>query len=230
MEHALCIDGGTAWMPTEDRTREALHRLERQAAVGQLTGGAAHEFNNLMTIVLGNVEFLERELRTSDPKVARYLSFLRIAAQRGTKLSSQLLAFSGRRAAPPEPINLNETVQELAELMRTALSQEIRLDLQPSLWLVRDDPALVERQIFALAARDARSETLCFETTNVRKGPPQRDGDLAAGPYVMIAVHDGETVTPDMLREADDFARTRGGGAQADGTSVRLYLPALADI
>ena len=216
-------------MPTEDRTPEVLHRLERQAAVGQLTGGAAHEFNNLMTIVLGNVEFLERELRTTDPKIARYLSFLRIAAQRGTKLSSQLLAFSGRRAAPPEPINLNETVEELAELMRTALSLEIRLDLQPGLWLVRDDPALVERQIFALAAREGRTETLCFQTANVRKGPPQGDGEPEAGAYVMIAVHDGEGIGPDKVREAVDFTKPRGGGASADGTALRLYLPAVSD-
>jgi hypothetical protein len=229
------MDGGTAPALNDDCADDVLHRLERLAAVGRLTSGAAHEFNNLMTIVLGNVEFLERELKAGDARIARYLSFLRIAAERGTRLSSQLLSFSARRTAPPEPISLNETIEDLTALMRTALSADIKLDLQQDLWLVRDDPALVEMMVFGLAAGNRRDGALSFDTANVKHDAAHKPDGLAPGDYVMIAIHDSAAISAQRIHEAREFAQARQGGVHAErvppaGTTVRIYLPKDSDV
>src|SRR5262249_47338952 len=82
-----------------ERVESTLHQMQRLEAVGQLTSGVAHDFNNLLTVVLGNITFIERHFRGAgaDQNIQQRLSYMRAAAERGAKLTAQLLAFSRRQ-------------------------------------------------------------------------------------------------------------------------------------
>ena len=90
----------------------ALRQMQRLEAVGQLTSGVAHDFNNLLTVVLGNISFVERALAKLgvDGKISERLNYMRIAAERGAKLTAQMLAFSRRQKLEPKTVDLNEAV------------------------------------------------------------------------------------------------------------------------
>ena len=84
--------------------------MQRLEAVGQLTSGVAHDFNNLLTVVLGNIRFLDRELTAAgvDGKMKQRLGHMRVAAERGAKLTDQMLTFSRRQRLEPRALDLNE--------------------------------------------------------------------------------------------------------------------------
>lgn len=102
------------------KVEQTLRQMQRLEAVGQLTSGVAHDFNNLLTVILGNLTFLEREPSQS-PTDKRRLAHMRAAAERGAQLTAQLLAFSRRQRLEPKPINLNETVEGMSDLLRSTM-------------------------------------------------------------------------------------------------------------
>jgi signal transduction histidine kinase/CheY-like chemotaxis protein len=189
-----------------ERVQTTLQQMQRLEAVGQLTSGVAHDFNNLLTVVLGNLRFLERSLSKGDPKLVQRLSFMRTAAERGAKLTHQLLAFSRRQRLEPKLLDLNEAIESLGDLMRSTMggSIEIETRLGKGLWPALVDPTQLELVVLNLAinARDAMKVggTVFVETDNVRLGPPLRPEDPPEGEYVMIAVKDNGTgMTEDVL-------------------------------
>src|SRR5215469_6809326 len=103
------------------RIEDQLHQAQKLEAVGQLTGGIAHDFNNLLTTIHGNLELLTARLGPDDQSSARQISAARTAAERGTRLTTQLLAFSRQQRMAPEPVDLNRIVTGMHGLLQSAV-------------------------------------------------------------------------------------------------------------
>ncbi|WP_375409887.1 response regulator [uncultured Methylobacterium sp.] len=224
-----------------EKAQAALRQAQRLEAVGQLTSGVAHDFNNLLTVIAGNIGFLERAV--SDDRSRRRLDMMRGAAERGAKLTAQLLAFSRRQRLEAKPVDLNHTVASMRDLLQSSIGGSIRIEtvLQPDLWPAMVDPTQIELIILNLAinARDAMEVggSLSVETGNVVLPAPTQPTDPAKGEYVMVAVSDtGTGITADVLdRVFEPFFTTKevgkGSGlglaqvlgfAQQSGGGVRI--------
>jgi signal transduction histidine kinase/ActR/RegA family two-component response regulator len=194
-----------------ERVEATLQQMQRLEAVGQLTSGVAHDFNNLLTVVLGNVEFIEKKDQSSlsDPTLKQRLSHMRLAAERGAKLTSQLLAFSRRQHLDPKPVDLNDALAQMSDLLQSSLggSVQIKTIFRPGLWHALVDPSQIELVVLNLAinARDASpiGSTITLETGNATLGPPEKPEEPSAGDYVMVAVSDnGSGMTKEVLAKA----------------------------
>jgi signal transduction histidine kinase len=199
-----------------ERVEEALRQAQRLEAVGQLTSGVAHDFNNLLTVISGNIEFLERAV--SDERSKRRLQMMRGAADRGARLTAQLLAFSRRQRLEPTPVELNQTVASMRDLLQSSIGGAVRIEmtLQPDLWSALVDATQIELVILNLAinARDAMAVGGCLtiETANVGlTQAPARPEEPAPGEYVMLAVSDtGTGIAPEVLaRVFEPFFTTK---------------------
>jgi len=201
-----------------EKAQSALRQAQRLEAVGQLTSGVAHDFNNLLTVVLGNVRQLQKG--QVDPKTQRRLEMMAEAAERGAKLTSQMLAFSRRQKLEPKPVDLNETVISMRDLLQSTMGGSVRLEtvLHPNLWPAMIDPTQIELVILNLAinARDAMEVGggLAIETANVTLGPSRRPEEPGEGDYVMLAVSDtGSGMTEEVLAKAfEPFFTTKEVG------------------
>ena len=227
-----------------ERVEATLQQMQRLETIGQLTSGVAHDFNNLLTVILGNTAFLERQLRaTADAKLAMRLANMRTAAERGAKLTTQLLAFSRKQYLAPAALDLNDTVHGMADLLQTTLGGGIRIEesLAEELWPAFADPTQIELVILNLAinARDAMEAggTLSITTQNVTLGPGEKPEEPLFGEYVAVAVRDsGVGMSAEVRKKAfEPFFTTkelgRGSGlglsqvlgfAKQSGGGVRL--------
>src|ERR1043165_3187602 len=116
-------------MEERERVEATLRQMQRLEAVGQLTSGVAHDFNNLLTVVLGNIHFLERDLKTAgvEGKPLQRLSFMREAAERGARLTDQMLSFSRRQRLQPKALDFNETVASMRDLLQSTMGGSVRI-------------------------------------------------------------------------------------------------------
>jgi signal transduction histidine kinase/ActR/RegA family two-component response regulator len=203
------------------RVESTLRQMQRLEAIGQLTSGVAHDFNNLLTVVLGNIGFLEKTSFTSnDFKLQQRLSHIRLATERGAKLTSQLLAFSRRQRLEPKPFDVNESLENMYNLLQSTLGGGITINtqFQAGIWLALADPDQIELVVLNLAinARDAMNGkgTVTIETSNATVGPPERPEEPTAGNYVMIGVSDtGSGMTKEVLAKAfEPFFTTKEVG------------------
>jgi signal transduction histidine kinase len=199
-----------------EKAEGALRQAQRLEAVGQLTSGVAHDFNNLLTVILGNLRYLERSL-TGDEH-GRRLAMMRTAAERGAKLTGQLLAFSRRQRLAPSIIDLNETVRSMRDLIASTMGGTIliKIDLEPDLWRAMVDPTQIELVILNLAinARDAMPAggTLTVSTANVRWDRPEGPEEPSRGEFVCVTVADsGHGMSPEVrARVFEPFFTTKG--------------------
>jgi signal transduction histidine kinase/ActR/RegA family two-component response regulator len=181
-----------------ERVESTLRQMQRLEAVGQLTSGVAHDFNNLLTVVLGNIGFVEKGLAAAgvDGKLAQRLGYMRAAAERGAKLTDQLLSFSRRQRLEPKPLDLNDTVAGMRDLLQSTMGGSIRIDtkLGHGLWPAMVDPTQLELAVLNLAinARDAMQVGGCLAvaTANVTLAPAMYPEEPPAGDYVAICVTD----------------------------------------
>jgi signal transduction histidine kinase len=201
-----------------ERVETVLRQAQRLEAVGQLTSGVAHDFNNLLMVVLGNIRQMQKALE--DPTIQRRLAMMAQAAERGAQLTAQMLAFSRRQKLEPRPVDLNETVQGMRDLLQATMGGSVRIDtvLQPKLWAAMIDPTQIELVILNLAinARDAMEVggSLTVETANVTLDAPVRPEEPAAGDYVMVAVTDtGSGMSEEVLAKVfEPFFTTKEVG------------------
>jgi len=235
-----------AQIEEREKVEATLRQMQRLEAIGQLTSGVAHDFNNLLTVVLGNIEMVERGLEDTgvDGNLMQRLGYMRSAAERGAKLTDQLLAFSRRQRLEPKPLDLNEVVAGMRDLLQSTMGGSIRIDtrLAASLWPAMVDPTQLELAVLNLAinARDAMGVggSLQVETANVRLSDPVFPEEPPAGEYVSICVSDnGAGMSEEVRRKAFEpffttkeigkgsglglsqvlgFAKQSGGGVRID--------------
>jgi signal transduction histidine kinase len=174
-----------------------LLQSQKMEAVGRLAGGLAHDFNNYLTVILGNADWLIEELPKDSPLMAR-INEINGAAERSAALTRQLLAFSRKQVFQPRVIDPSQLLLDLDRMLRRLLGEDIELATIRSAdaGRVRADPAQLETAIFNLAvnARDAmpRGGKLTLETGEVyfdAESAAQHPG-LVPGRFVMIAVTD----------------------------------------
>ncbi len=217
------------------RLEEHLRQSQKMEALGQLTGGVAHDFNNMLTLVLGGLDTIGRQLghlpdSPATARIARAKDMALQGVQRAHVLTNRLLAFSRRQALAPQPVNANKLIGGLYDMLRRTLGEPIALDtiLGDKLWNAFVDPNQLENALINLAvnARDAmpRGGRLTIETANcfldaVHVGAlPER---IEPGEYVMIAVADtGVGMDEDTrMRAFDPFFTTKEIGK---GTGLGL--------
>ena len=216
-----------------ERVEATLHQMQRLEAVGQLTSGVAHDFNNLLSVILGNVSFLERTALPAlgDAKNRQRLDHIRLAAERGAKLTGQLLAFSRRQWLEPSAVNLNETVSAMHDLLQSSLGGSIQLDtrLHEALWPALVDRTQIEMVILNLAinARDAMESggRLTITTNNVALEESATSHEPLSGNYVALEVTDtGTGMSPEVLAKAfEPFFTTKGAGLGSGLGLAQVY-------
>ncbi|MGN6574008.1 MAG: response regulator, partial [Pseudolabrys sp.] len=196
-----------AQIEERERVESTLRQMQRLEAVGQLTSGVAHDFNNLLTVVLGNIGFIERALDKAniDGRTTQRLTYMRAAAERGAKLTDQLLSFSRRQRLEPKVLDLNGTIAGMRDLLQSTIGGSVasETDLSDDLWPALVDPTQLDIAVLNLAinARDAMEigGTLKVSTANVRLGAPRAAEEPAPGEYVMICVSDtGGGMSPEV--------------------------------
>jgi PAS domain S-box-containing protein len=212
-----------------ERTQEALFRSQKMEAVGQLTGGLAHDFNNILAIILGNVELLQAYL-PKDPYTDEIVEALVSATLHGKDLTGHLLAFSRRRLLNPQAVDVNVVVAGIVRLLGRTLGATIRVTTSTSTdaGMAYADPAALEAAVLnvALNARDAMPEggSLMIHTSTVKIAEPaQTEEDLAPGLYVHVALEDsGSGMAPAVVARAfEPFFTTKTGGR---GTGLGLSM------
>ncbi len=216
---------------TERRTLEqAFRQSQRVAAVGQFVGGVVHDFNNLLTIILGSCDLLRSDELLTD--FARStIGDIREAARRATSLTRQLLAFSRKQAMTPLVLDLNEILKDLNKMLMRLIGENIELsyNLFPAIWPVRLDPGQIEQVVVNLAvnARDAMPSVgkLSIETANVEWSAEDCRGfaERKPGRYVRLVVADsGSGMPPEVqARMFEPFFTTKEAGK---GTGLGLAI------
>jgi PAS domain S-box-containing protein len=187
--------GITRDVTSQKQLEEQLRNAQQLEAIGRLAGGVAHDFNNILGIIIGHGELL---LASNVDETSRNrLEQMSRAAERAASLTQQLLAFSRKQVLQPKVLDLNGTVADVQKMLSRVIGEDIELvtSLHPSLETVKADPGQVEQVLMNLAvnARDAMPHggRLAMETANVQIGAEEARGiDLAPGPYVMLKVSD----------------------------------------
>jgi PAS domain S-box-containing protein len=190
------------------RAEEQVRQAQKMEAVGRLAGGVAHDFNNMMMIIMGFSDFLLTNLERSDPRWSD-ADEIRKAAERAMHLTRQLLGFGRQQLVARHVLSLNEVVSGMERMLRPLLGEDIRLVTRLSVGLggVEADYGQMEQIVMNLAlnARDAMrgGGRLTIETMDIDlpEGYAYRNIgiDIPAGPYVMLLVSDtGQGMTPEI--------------------------------
>jgi two-component system cell cycle sensor histidine kinase/response regulator CckA len=193
---------------TEQRALEAqFAQAQKMQAVGQLAGGVAHDFNNVLQAIIGYSDLLLANHRPTDPSFQDIMQ-IKQNANRAASLVRQLLAFSRRQTLRPQVMQLGESLSDLSLLLKRLLGEHVNLDLRHGrdLWLVKADVNQFEQVIVNLAvnARDAMPDggTVTIRTANVTPEESEKFGHKSMVPadYVLIEVADtGTGIPPDVM-------------------------------
>ncbi len=233
-EKAMTLEKSTERLTLElaerNRLEAQLVQSQKMEAVGQLTGGVAHDFNNILMIILSNIEALQEE-ENIDPKMMKRLDAIAKATDRATALTRSLLAFSRKLPLQPLPTDINDLVVAAGNLLRPTLGAHIEIDsmLADDPWIVNIDRQQFENALINLCinARDAMPSggRLLIETSNVVLDDDYatKTADVTAGSYLMVAVTDtGAGIQPEVLgRVFEPFFTTKEVGK---GTGLGLSM------
>jgi signal transduction histidine kinase/CheY-like chemotaxis protein len=213
-----------------ERAHEQLRQSQKLEAIGQLTGGVAHDFNNVLQVIAGNLQLLQMSV-AGNAEAQKRLETAAFAADRGAKLSSQLLSFARRQPLQPLPTNLGRVLRAMDDLLRRALGESIYIEtiVTGGLWNTLVDPNQLENVVLNLAinARDAMKNggklTLELGNAMLDEHYVSAEPDVPAGQYVQLAVSDtGAGMTPEVLERAfEPFFTTKRDG---EGTGLGLSM------
>jgi len=230
------VEGGhlvRAWAIQRDvservRLEEQLRSIQQLEAIGRLAGGVAHDFNNILSVILGHAQLVQEEGDVSEHTKAG-LGHIRRAAERAASLTQQLLAFSRKQVLQPKVLDLNEIVVDTQKMLSRVIGEDIALvtHLHPSLAGVKADRSQLEQVLMNLAlnARDAMPQggRLKMETANVELDEVFAAENIGTVPghYVLLTVTDtGHGMTPETLEHLfEPFFTTKGPGK---GTGLGL--------
>ena len=240
--------------------QEELLQAQKMEAVGQLAGGVAHDFNNLMHVVMSYAELAGFQVTAESP-VKRHLQMILEAAKRATDVTGQLLAFGRKQILNPRIFCVNESVMNTSKMLGRLIGEDIILttDLEPDLGSTKADPGQVEQIIMNLAvnARDAMPAggKLTIGTKNVELKDPR--SSMPSGKYVCLSVRDSGCGMPESVKAHifEPFFTTKEQGkgtglglatvygivkqseghiecssASGEGTQFDVYLPAMDPI
>ncbi len=216
---------------TERRSAEAaLHRAQRLEAVGKLTGGVAHDFNNVLQIIRGNLQLVQRN-DADTTRVQQRIDAALDGVDRGAKLASQLLAFGRRQPLEPIVVDLGQVLERMKDLLHRALGEsiEIRTQVPDDLWHTVVDVTRLENVILNIAinARDAMDHrgvlTMELQNALVDELHARRVDGLVPGDFVTLAISDtGSGMSLDVQRRAfEPFFTTKPEG---EGTGLGLSM------
>jgi signal transduction histidine kinase len=186
---------------------DTLGQIQKMETLGQLTGGIAHDFKNLLMLITGNLEIIEDAVPRDDDMIRRALERARVGADRAAALTQRLLTFSRQQTLDPKPVQINELISSMADIWRQALGDAIRLDIDvpqrsPTIFV---DPNQLENAVLNLIlnARDASnpgarikvvSEVMFVDTPTLG-----RTGEMTVGEYASISVEDQGSGIPNEL-------------------------------
>ena len=218
-----------AEMKRREETEVQLRQIQKLDAVGQLTGGLAHDFNNMLAVVMSSLRLIARRLERGDTQVQELIDGGLQSVDRAATLTSRLLAFARQQPLSPEVVNVNRLLADMEDMLRRTLREDIVIEtrLAGGVWRTYADISGLESAIINLAAnaRDAMPDggKLVIETENVRldKAYADEHPEVSAGDYVMVAVTDaGCGMPPDVVQRAfDPFFTTKPAG---EGTGLGL--------
>jgi PAS domain S-box-containing protein len=217
-------------MTDHHKLEEELRQSQKMEAIGQLTGGLAHDYNNLLTVILGNAELLTESLQQR-PDLLPLAQATVDAADRSAVLTQRLLAFGRRQALEAQPTDLNMLVKGMMDLVRLTVGEQINVDLSLSNepWIVEVDRSQVETAVLNLVvnARDAMANvgTIRIETARVSfdDDAASISPEIKSGNFMMLAVSDtGSGMSPETLsRVFEPFFTTK---EQGKGTGLGLSM------
>ncbi len=226
----LAIGGVSIDITEGYKSEQALRQAQKMEAVGNLTGGIAHDFNNILAVILGNLQLMQRRI-ADDSKESERLTGAMNATLRGASLTKQLLAFSRRQELEPSVIDVNDTLNELHNMVSRTLSETIDIEL-----LLSDDlpNAFIDEGQFqncvlnlSINARDAMPDggMLQIESKHVFIDDDELAGldGLSAGEYVVVSITDDGCGMSKEVRERvfEPFFTTKGVGK---GTGLGLAM------
>lgn len=211
---------------------DQLRQSQKMEAVGQLTGGLAHDFNNMLTGIIGGLDLAQRRMKAGRAEDAfRFMEAAIASAERAAGLTHRLLAFSRRQSLDPQPVDIGELIGSMEDLLRRTLGEGIQLmtSQAPELWRARADANQLESAVLNLAinARDAMPDggKLTIEAENLTLDQLQRQGrdELPPGDYVVLSVSDTGSGIPESIRSKvfDPFFTTKPIG---QGTGLGLSM------
>jgi DNA-binding response OmpR family regulator len=205
------------------KAEAALIQAQKMEAIGRLTGGLAHDFNNLLTAVVGNLDLIRS--RAPDARTLRLAENAAKAAERGSKLTGQLLAFSRTQRLAVKPTDVNAVMEGMKDLLTQSLGPSVRVEmkLDPNISLAMADDNQIELAVLNLAinARDAMSGPGSLTIATSRIALQDDESGLPHGAYITLDVSDdGSGMTPEVLARAfDPFFTTKPPG---QGTGLGL--------
>jgi len=216
---------------TDKQAAEAQFRqAQKMEAVGQLTGGVAHDFNNILTVITGTIGILT-EAVAHDPQLLAIARMIDDAAERGAELTQHLLAFARKQPLQPREVDVNALVLETAKLLRPTLGEQIEIAplLAPDAWMALVDPSQLTTAILNLAlnARDAMPYggklTLESKSVYLDDSYASMHSEVTPGDYVMVAISDtGAGISAANLEKVfDPFFTTKEVGK---GTGLGLSM------
>ncbi len=211
-----------------ERLREQLSQAQKMESVGRLAGGIAHDFNNMLSVILGHTELAMERLPPEDP-TREDLQDIRVAAQRSSRLTRQLLAFARKQTVLPRVLDLNRTIAGMLGMLRQLIGESLDLAWLPGseVGCVLMDPSQVDQVLvnLCLNARDAVAEhgRITIETGHAELGPEycaSRAGFMPGVFEVLTVTDDGVGMGPETLAHLfEPFFTTKKEG---HGTGLGL--------
>ncbi len=212
----------------QSRLQEQLQQAQKLEAIGTLAGGVAHDFNNMLSVILGYSEMLRNKLPAGHG-VLRDIGEIEKAARRSMDITRQLLAFSRKQVIAPVALDMNRQIGSTVKMLGRLIGENMELDFGPGeeLWMVKLDPSQLDQILINLAvnARDAMPQggKLTIKTSNMTPAGKSLpfNGDVSPGPYVRLTVSDnGSGMDKEVLsRVFEPFFTTKETGK---GTGLGL--------